>query len=274
MDSSATRTKWRQAFDVGCTNGTRARPTRRRWTRHRTSRRGGDRLGLRRPVRAAQAAQRDGAERPRRSTTPAASAARGTGTATPAPGATPRSRPTATRSTGSCSTSGTGTSATRASTRSSPTSTTSPTATTSGAASPSTPRSSGRCSTRRPTGGTSRRAPASAVGPVHRGRRRPAVVDQLPQHRGSRLVPGAAYHTSRWPHEGVDLRGKRVGVIGTGSSGVQCITEIAPQVDELYRVPTPAAVHRAGPPLADPARRPRGDQRRTTTTTGRACCSR
>ena len=45
---------------------------------------------------------------------------------------------------------------------------------------------------------------------------------------------GRSYHTSRWPHEGVDLRTKRVGVIGCGSSGVQLITEIAPQVDELF----------------------------------------
>ena len=45
---------------------------------------------------------------------------------------------------------------------------------------------------------------------------------------------GRSYHTSRWPHEGVDLRTKRVGVIGSGSSGVQLITEIAPQVDELF----------------------------------------
>jgi cation diffusion facilitator CzcD-associated flavoprotein CzcO len=55
-----------------------------------------------------------------------------------------------------------------------------------------------------------------------------------PNIEGRESFQGQAYHTSRWPHEGVDLRGKRVGVIGTGSSGVQCITEIAPQVKELY----------------------------------------
>lgn len=34
---------------------------------------------------------------------------------------------------------------------------------------------------------------------------------------------GEVYFTSRWPHEGVDFTGKRVGVIRTGSSGIQSI---------------------------------------------------
>jgi cyclohexanone monooxygenase len=38
---------------------------------------------------------------------------------------------------------------------------------------------------------------------------------------------GQTLHTGHWPHEGVDLRGKRVGVIGTGSSGIQAIPMIA-----------------------------------------------
>jgi cation diffusion facilitator CzcD-associated flavoprotein CzcO len=38
---------------------------------------------------------------------------------------------------------------------------------------------------------------------------------------------GECHHTSRWPHEPVSFAGKRVGVIGTGSSGVQVIPEIA-----------------------------------------------
>ncbi|MET0886675.1 MAG: NAD(P)/FAD-dependent oxidoreductase, partial [Mycetocola sp.] len=44
---------------------------------------------------------------------------------------------------------------------------------------------------------------------------------------------GEVLFTSRYPHEGVDLRGKRVGVIGTGSSGVQVISAIAPEVGLL-----------------------------------------
>ena len=39
--------------------------------------------------------------------------------------------------------------------------------------------------------------------------------------------PGECYHTGRWPQEPVSFAGKRVGVIGTGSSGVQSIPEIA-----------------------------------------------
>ena len=45
---------------------------------------------------------------------------------------------------------------------------------------------------------------------------------------------GDWHHTGLWPHEGVDFAGKRVGVIGTGSSGVQSIPHIAEQADELY----------------------------------------
>jgi cation diffusion facilitator CzcD-associated flavoprotein CzcO len=44
---------------------------------------------------------------------------------------------------------------------------------------------------------------------------------------------GRAFHTHDWPHEGVDLRGKRVAVIGTGSSGVQVISAIAGDVEQL-----------------------------------------
>jgi cation diffusion facilitator CzcD-associated flavoprotein CzcO/acetyl esterase/lipase len=44
---------------------------------------------------------------------------------------------------------------------------------------------------------------------------------------------GTVLHTSRWPAEGVDLAGKRVAVIGTGSTGIQVIQTIAGQVAEL-----------------------------------------
>jgi len=44
---------------------------------------------------------------------------------------------------------------------------------------------------------------------------------------------GTVLHTSQWPAEGVDLAGKRVAVIGTGSTGIQVIQTIAPQVGEL-----------------------------------------
>jgi hypothetical protein len=42
-----------------------------------------------------------------------------------------------------------------------------------------------------------------------------------------------AAFTARWPHDDVDLARKRVGVIGTGSSGMQMIPVIAPSVAHL-----------------------------------------
>ena len=45
---------------------------------------------------------------------------------------------------------------------------------------------------------------------------------------------GNTYHTGAWPHEGVDFTGQRVGVIGTGSSGIQAIPKIAEQAERLY----------------------------------------
>jgi cyclohexanone monooxygenase len=45
---------------------------------------------------------------------------------------------------------------------------------------------------------------------------------------------GEVYHTARWPQTPVDFSGKRVGVIGTGSSGIQAIPLIAEQAEHLY----------------------------------------
>ncbi|MEP7270729.1 MAG: alpha/beta hydrolase fold domain-containing protein [Acidobacteriota bacterium] len=44
---------------------------------------------------------------------------------------------------------------------------------------------------------------------------------------------GEAYYTGRWPHKSVDFSGKRVAVIGTGSSGIQSIPIIAQEAAEL-----------------------------------------
>ncbi len=49
----------------------------------------------------------------------------------------------------------------------------------------------------------------------------------MPDIPGIRDFAGECYHTGRWPHEPVSLEGKRVAVIGTGSSGIQSIPEIA-----------------------------------------------
>jgi cation diffusion facilitator CzcD-associated flavoprotein CzcO len=55
----------------------------------------------------------------------------------------------------------------------------------------------------------------------------------FPPIAGRERFRGPQHHTGLWPAEGVDLAGKRVAVIGTGSSGVQFITEVAPQVAQL-----------------------------------------
>ena len=56
---------------------------------------------------------------------------------------------------------------------------------------------------------------------------------QIPDFPGRDSFAGEAYHTGAWPHEGVDFAGKKVAVIGTGSSGVQSIPVIARQADHL-----------------------------------------
>ncbi|HEY5646223.1 MAG TPA: NAD(P)/FAD-dependent oxidoreductase [Pseudomonadales bacterium] len=55
----------------------------------------------------------------------------------------------------------------------------------------------------------------------------------LPRIEGVDTFEGQSFHTYYWPHEGVDLAGKRVAVIGTGATGVQVISAIADQVGEL-----------------------------------------
>jgi len=56
----------------------------------------------------------------------------------------------------------------------------------------------------------------------------------VPDFAGIESFRGEWYHTSRWPKEGVDLAGKRVGVVGTGSSGIQAIPVIAGQAAHLF----------------------------------------
>ena len=55
----------------------------------------------------------------------------------------------------------------------------------------------------------------------------------VPNFEGIHTFKGPWCHTGRWPKEGMDLAGKKVGVIGTGASGVQLITEIAKEVGHL-----------------------------------------
>lgn len=56
---------------------------------------------------------------------------------------------------------------------------------------------------------------------------------KLPEVPGIESFQGETYHTGHWPHEGVDFTGKRVAVIGTGSSAIQSIPIIAQQADQL-----------------------------------------
>jgi cation diffusion facilitator CzcD-associated flavoprotein CzcO len=54
-----------------------------------------------------------------------------------------------------------------------------------------------------------------------------------PELEGLDSFAGESYHTGSWPHEGVDFCGQLVGVIGTGSSGIQCIPAVASQADRV-----------------------------------------
>ncbi|MET7767203.1 NAD(P)/FAD-dependent oxidoreductase [Nocardia sp. NPDC005366] len=71
-------------------------------------------------------------------------------------------------------------------------------------------------------------------------------VPAKPRFDGLADFTGEVYWTWDWPSEKVDLRGKRVAVIGTGSSGLQTITAIAPEVEHL-------TVFQRTPPYAVPA---------------------
>ncbi|HEV7679853.1 MAG TPA: NAD(P)/FAD-dependent oxidoreductase [Candidatus Dormibacteraeota bacterium] len=55
----------------------------------------------------------------------------------------------------------------------------------------------------------------------------------VPDFDGLADFEGAWCHTGRWPAEGMELAGKRVGVIGTGSTGVQLVPEIVDEVGSL-----------------------------------------
>ncbi len=57
---------------------------------------------------------------------------------------------------------------------------------------------------------------------------------RVPDFKGIGDFKGKWYHSGLWPHEGVDFTGLRVGVVGTGSSGVQMIPLIARQAKHLH----------------------------------------
>jgi len=75
-----------------------------------------------------------------------------------------------------------------------------------------------------------------------------------PEIAGIGDFKGEVYFTGRWPHKDVKLAGKRVAVVGTGSSGIQAIPVIAEQAAHLtvfQRTPSFALPAHNGPVLAD-----------------------
>jgi cyclohexanone monooxygenase len=57
---------------------------------------------------------------------------------------------------------------------------------------------------------------------------------RVPEFPGIDKFEGEWFHSSRWPTAGVDMSGKRVGVIGTGSTGIQIIPVVAKNAGKLY----------------------------------------
>lgn len=81
-------------------------------------------------------------------------------------------------------------------------------------------------------------------------------ASSVPSFGGIDQFEGTVLHTGMWPHTPVDFTGKRVAVIGTGSSGIQAIPEIARQAEHL-------TVFQRTPHFAVPARnRPLYDDER------------
>jgi cyclohexanone monooxygenase len=58
-------------------------------------------------------------------------------------------------------------------------------------------------------------------------------IPQAPKFPGLESFKGEWYHSADWPREGVSFAGKRVGIIGTGSSGVQMVPVIAEKAKHL-----------------------------------------
>jgi cation diffusion facilitator CzcD-associated flavoprotein CzcO len=62
----------------------------------------------------------------------------------------------------------------------------------------------------------------------------PLSAAMTPNFSGLDTFAGEIYHTAHWPQRNVDFAGKRVAVIGTGSSGIQSIPIIAERAAHLY----------------------------------------
>jgi cation diffusion facilitator CzcD-associated flavoprotein CzcO len=62
----------------------------------------------------------------------------------------------------------------------------------------------------------------------------PLSVPKEPDIPGVKRFKGRLLHAARWPHEPVSFEGQRVGVIGTGSTGIQIVQELGPKAGELF----------------------------------------
>ncbi len=62
----------------------------------------------------------------------------------------------------------------------------------------------------------------------------PLSVPKDPEIPGLARFKGELHRAARWPHEPVRFEGKRVGVIGTGSTGIQIVQEVGKTAGELF----------------------------------------
>jgi cation diffusion facilitator CzcD-associated flavoprotein CzcO len=60
----------------------------------------------------------------------------------------------------------------------------------------------------------------------------PLSKPNVPRVPGAERFAGPAFHSARWDHS-VDLRGKRVAIVGTGASAIQFVPQVAPQAAAL-----------------------------------------
>jgi len=92
----------------------------------------------------------------------------------------------------------------------------------------------------------------TSAGDSHRGRNLLCATGCLsavnrPDIPGLADFAGEVYYTASWPRNDPDLRGKRIGVVGTGSSGIQAVPVLAEQAESLvvfqrspnYTIPMP-----------------------------------
>jgi cyclohexanone monooxygenase len=89
----------------------------------------------------------------------------------------------------------------------------------------------------------------------------------MPELPGLSDFAGARHHTALWPQQGLDLAGKRVGIIGTGASGVQVAQEaagVAAQLTIFQRTPNLALPMRQRKLDDDTIRRMKADYPRVS----------